>query len=63
MILETFAVGSLACNCTIAGDEASGEAIVVDGGDGVDEVVARLSQRGWRARLLVHTHAHIDHIG
>jgi glyoxylase-like metal-dependent hydrolase (beta-lactamase superfamily II) len=62
MILETFSVGALACNCTIVGDETSGEAIVVDGGDGVDEVVSRLKSRGLRATALVHTHAHIDHI-
>lgn len=61
--LETFEVGPLACNCTIVADEDTGEAIVVDGGDGVDEVVARLKQHDWRAKLLVHTHAHIDHIG
>ncbi len=60
---ETFEVGSLACNCTIVADDRSGEAIVVDGGDGVDEVVARLRRNNWRAKLLVHTHAHIDHIG
>jgi len=60
---ETFAVGPLACNCTILADEATGEAIVVDGGDGVDDVVGRLRQHGWRAQFLVHTHAHIDHIG
>jgi hydroxyacylglutathione hydrolase len=59
---ETFAVGSLECNCTIVADDVSGEAIVVDGGDGVDEVVARLRKNNWRAKLLVHTHAHIDHI-
>lgn len=63
MILETFRVGALACNCTIVGDEATGEAIVVDGGDGVDEVARRLGRLGLRAKLLVHTHAHIDHIG
>ncbi|HKU81511.1 MAG TPA: MBL fold metallo-hydrolase, partial [Candidatus Tumulicola sp.] len=63
MIVETFAVGPLACNCTILGDPGSGEAIVVDGGDGVDEVVRRLGRLGLRATLLVHTHAHIDHIG
>jgi hydroxyacylglutathione hydrolase len=60
---ETFEIGPLACNCTIVADEASREAIVVDGGDGVDEVVARLQKNNWRAKLLVHTHAHIDHIG
>lgn len=63
MICETFAVGPLACNCTVVADETSREAVVVDGGDGVDEVVEYLKQRNLRAKLLVHTHAHIDHIG
>lgn len=63
MVIETFAVGPLACNCTILADEASGEAIVIDGGDGVDEVVRRLRSRNLRATHLLHTHAHIDHIG
>lgn len=63
MVRETFAVGPLGCNCTILADEQSKEAIVVDGGDGVDEVVRRLQARGLRAKYLVHTHAHIDHIG
>jgi len=62
MILETFPVGPLACNATIIGDATTREAIVVDGGDGVDEVLARLDRHGLRATLLVHTHAHIDHI-
>jgi glyoxylase-like metal-dependent hydrolase (beta-lactamase superfamily II) len=63
VIIETFAAGSLGCNCTILGDESSGEAIVVDGGDGVDEVLRRLRHRSLRATHLLHTHAHIDHIG
>ncbi len=63
MIVRTFTVGPLACNCSIVADETTGEAIVVDGGDGVDEVAACLAREGWRAKLLVHTHAHIDHIG
>jgi hydroxyacylglutathione hydrolase len=62
-MIETFAVGSLACNCTIVGDERSGEAIVVDGGDGVAEVAERLHRHNLRARYLLHTHAHFDHIG
>ncbi len=63
MIAQTFPVGPIACNCTIIADETTGEAIVVDGGDGVDEVAARLKRNGWNARYLIHTHAHIDHIG
>ncbi len=63
MTVETFPVGPLACNCTILFDEKTKEAIVVDGGDGVPEVVKRLDRLGARAKYLVHTHAHIDHIG
>ena len=63
LVVESFAVGPLDCNCTILADETTGDAIVVDGGDGVDEVVERLQRRGRRARYLIHTHAHIDHVG
>jgi glyoxylase-like metal-dependent hydrolase (beta-lactamase superfamily II) len=63
VIVETFPVGALACNCTILGDAASGEAIVIDGGDDVAAIAARLDAHGLRPRYLVHTHAHFDHIG
>ncbi len=61
--VEHLSVGPLACTCTIVADVAAGEAIVVDGGDDVDAIVARLDALGVRATHLVHTHAHIDHIG
>jgi glyoxylase-like metal-dependent hydrolase (beta-lactamase superfamily II) len=63
VVIEHFAVGPLACTCTIGADRERGEAIVVDGGDDVDEVSARLARLGVRAVQLLHTHAHIDHIG
>jgi hydroxyacylglutathione hydrolase len=63
MIVETFPVGMLACNCTILGDTDSGEAIVIDGGDDVGAIAQRLDAHGLRPRYLVHTHAHFDHIG
>jgi glyoxylase-like metal-dependent hydrolase (beta-lactamase superfamily II) len=63
MIVETFPVGMLGCNCTILGDAATGEAIVIDGGDEVDTIAARLAAHGLRPRYLLHTHAHFDHIG
>ena len=63
MTVETFPVGPLGCNCTIISDDGTKEAIVVDGGDGVPEVIKRLERSGARAKYLVHTHAHIDHIG
>ncbi len=63
MIVEHLAVGPLQCTCTIVGDAASGEAIVVDGGDDVPAIAERLRALGLRAKYLAHTHAHIDHIG
>jgi hydroxyacylglutathione hydrolase len=63
MILETFPVGPLRCNCTILGDELTHEAIVVDPGDNIPEILSRLQKHGLTLRQIVITHAHIDHVG
>jgi hydroxyacylglutathione hydrolase len=62
VIFETFPVGMLACNCTIIGSKETREAIVIDGGDGVQVVMQQLKRLGLRAKYLIHTHAHFDHI-
>jgi len=63
MILETFPVGPLQCNCTILGDEAAGEAIVIDPGDEVSRIYRRLTELGLKLKQILVTHAHIDHVG
>lgn len=63
MILETIPVGPLQCNCSILGDEASREAIVIDPGDDADQLAARLTELDLTVKAIVHTHAHVDHIG
>jgi hydroxyacylglutathione hydrolase len=63
MILESFPVGPLECNCTIVGDEATREAMVIDPGDNVPQILARLAKHGFTLRQIVVTHAHIDHVG
>ena len=63
MVLETFPVGPLACNCTILGDEDAGEAIVVDPGEEVSRIYRRLSDLGLKLKQILITHAHIDHVG
>ena len=63
MIHEILPVGMLQCNCSVLGDEASKEAIVVDPGDEIEEIVAILERHQLRVKYIVITHAHIDHIG
>lgn len=63
MILETFPVGPLQCNCTVLGEEASGEAMVVDPGDNVAHILALLAKHKLTLKQIVVTHGHIDHVG
>ena len=63
MIIETFPVGPLQCNCTILGDEQAGEAIVIDPGDEVSRVHRRLTELGLKLKQILITHGHIDHVG
>lgn len=63
MLLETFPVGVLRCNCTLVGDESTGEAMVIDPGDNVDYILERLAAHKLTLKQIVVTHAHIDHVG
>jgi glyoxylase-like metal-dependent hydrolase (beta-lactamase superfamily II) len=63
MILETFAVGPLQCNCTLLGDEEAAEAIVIDPGDEVSRIFRRITDLGLKLKQILVTHAHIDHVG
>jgi hydroxyacylglutathione hydrolase len=62
MIHEVLPVGVLQCNCSILGDEASGEAIVVDPGDDIPRITAVLENHHLTVKQILITHAHIDHI-
>lgn len=63
MILETFPVGPLHCNCVIIADERSKDALVLDPGDEIERVFETLERHGLKARAIAATHGHIDHVG
>jgi hydroxyacylglutathione hydrolase len=63
MIHEILPVGMLQCNCSIFGDEATRQAIVIDPGDQIDDILATLKRHQLKVNAIVITHAHIDHIG
>src|SRR5260221_11384697 len=63
MIHEIFPVGPLQCNCSVIGDPATREAIVIDPGDEIETVIAALNKHKLTVKQIVITHAHIDHVG
>jgi len=63
MIHEIFPVGTLGCNCSIFGDETSRDALVVDPGDDIEEILRRVEMHGLKVKAIVVTHGHIDHVG
>jgi hydroxyacylglutathione hydrolase len=63
LLRETFPVGPLRCNCTLLANLESREAMVVDPGDEIADILARLARHHLTLKQIVVTHAHIDHIG
>jgi hydroxyacylglutathione hydrolase len=63
MIHEIIPVGPLQCNCSIIGDETTQEAMVIDPGDDIDDVLAIVRKHNLQVKQIVVTHAHIDHVG
>lgn len=63
LIHITIPVGMLQCNCSIIGDPATREALVVDPGDEVNRILDLLGRHKLIVTAIVSTHAHIDHVG
>jgi hydroxyacylglutathione hydrolase len=62
LLLATFPVGPLQCNCSIVADPVTKEAAVIDPGGDPEEIIKMLEENGLKAKYLLHTHAHFDHI-
>ncbi len=63
MIHEILPVGPLQCNCSVIGDEISHEAMVIDPGDDVEDILEIIRRHKLQVKQIVITHAHIDHVG
>jgi hydroxyacylglutathione hydrolase len=63
MIHEILPVGPLQCNCSVIGDETTREAMVIDPGDEIEDVLALIEKHNLQVKQIVITHAHIDHVG
>src|SRR3984893_7225617 len=63
MIHKIIPVGPLQCNCSLIGDETTHEAMVIDPGDDIEDVLGLIRTPHLQVRPIVITHAHIDHVG
>ena len=63
MIHEILPVGPLQCNCSVIGDETTHEAMVIDPGDEIEDILALTEKHKLKVKQIVVTHAHIDHVG
>jgi glyoxylase-like metal-dependent hydrolase (beta-lactamase superfamily II) len=62
MLLETFKVGPIECNCSIVACEETKEALIVDPGGDPEKILERISALGVKVKYILITHAHFDHV-
>ena len=62
MILETRAVEPFFKNGYVLGCESTRDAVIVDPGDEVDDLLAFVSRERLTVRYILLTHAHLDHV-
>jgi len=62
MILEVRAVHPFFKNGYVVGCEETREAVVIDPGDEVDQLLEAVKAHGLQVRYILLTHAHLDHI-
>jgi hydroxyacylglutathione hydrolase len=62
MIIETRAVAPFFKNGFVLGCEKTGEAVLIDPGDEVEQLLTYAAQHALAIRSILLTHAHVDHI-
>ena len=63
MIFQSLVVGPLQVNCFVLGCEKTGEAIVIDPGGDVDDILQFLAKANLNLKYILNTHSHLDHVG
>jgi hydroxyacylglutathione hydrolase len=56
------AVGQMANFTYIVADEENGEAAVIDPSWDLDKLIQTLKKNNWRAKYIINTHTHFDHV-
>lgn len=63
LIIRKLEVGPIMANCYIVGCEETKQAAVIDPGDDADRILMTLAEAELKAKYLINTHGHFDHVG
>lgn len=59
--IEFVPVGPLEVNCYLVGCAETGDAVVIDPGADPALIIERIEAHGFRPRMIINTHGHLDH--
>ncbi|MFQ5410527.1 MAG: MBL fold metallo-hydrolase, partial [Anaerolineales bacterium] len=62
MIIKKLVTGPLQVNTYIVGDEATGDAVVIDPGGQASQILQVIESEGLTLKKIINTHAHFDHV-
>ncbi|MFA6356210.1 MAG: MBL fold metallo-hydrolase [Candidatus Omnitrophota bacterium] len=62
-VLRQLQVGPLGANCYILGCARTKEAVIIDPGGDAGAIRRQLERDGLKAKCVINTHGHFDHIG
>ncbi|HPD56206.1 MAG TPA: MBL fold metallo-hydrolase [Smithellaceae bacterium] len=63
MFVKQMQVGHMAVFAYLVGDKITGDALVIDPADNVEDIIHVAQQNKLRINYIVNTHGHVDHIG
>ena len=62
LAFKSMTVGAFATNAWLLADTDTNNAILIDPVDRADVILAAAAEEGWRIKLMLATHAHLDHV-
>jgi len=60
--IRSLTLGAFATNAYLVGDTETSNAILIDPVDNASRLLNAAAEQGWAIRLMVATHAHLDHV-